>query len=146
MLKTVFAIADNFKILAKQRVIYINLFLVCFFLSYVCNIVNAQNTIIQGYIKNNQSKPIENASVYLLNAKDSSLVKTAITDSTGAFAFTPITPKSYLIKASSIGYKDSIVSISDSTLNKSDALSIILTKEIGNRLDNVVVTGKKNIV
>lgn len=50
-------------------------------------------------------KAIESASVTLLKAKDSSLVKAAVTDKYGAFVFEKVGDGAYLISINSLGYQ-----------------------------------------
>lgn len=55
-------------------------------------------------INNDQQSPIENATVELLKAKDSSLAKVAISDKSGLAEFENISFGSYIIKTSVINY------------------------------------------
>src|SRR4051812_5346398 len=59
---------------------------------------------IHGLITDPVSKPLYNASVVLLNATDSSLVKGNMTDNDGRYAFSNVTSGSYIISATFIGY------------------------------------------
>jgi len=56
-------------------------------------------------ILNNQQLPVENTTVELRKAKDSALVKVAVTDKTGLAEFENIRYGDYLIKASIVNYK-----------------------------------------
>lgn len=60
---------------------------------------------ITATILNNQQLPVENAMVELRKAKDSALVKVAVTDKTGLAEFENIRFGDYLIKASIVNYK-----------------------------------------
>ena len=60
--------------------------------------------IIKGNIKDEKKQAIEFANVYLLNTKDSSLVKGAITNENGDFEITNFSPGEYIIKCSQISF------------------------------------------
>ena len=65
-----------------------------------------QNTVnINGFIQENGTKaPLEYASASLLTLKDSTLVKGAITKTNGGFTFTNVTPGTYKLRLSFVGY------------------------------------------
>lgn len=60
---------------------------------------------ITGIILDENKKPADYVTVVLFKASDSSVVKTAFTDPTGAFGFMISTKGSYFYKASNMGYK-----------------------------------------
>ncbi len=62
------------------------------------------NTNINGTIRNGE-KDSEAASVSLLRARDSSLVKAEITDKAGKFEFQNVGAGEYLVAASSVGFQ-----------------------------------------
>jgi len=59
---------------------------------------------ITGVIFNEQHKPMEFATVGLLNAQDSSVVKGALSSDAGTYRFDRIAPGTYLIKSTVVGY------------------------------------------
>ncbi len=61
-----------------------------------------KNTTIEGAIIDMSSKPLAFASVSLLNATDSTLVKIAVTDDTGGYVFTGIPYGRFFISASAV--------------------------------------------
>ena len=65
---------------------------------------NAQGKI-SGQITDDKSKIVEFASVTLLKAKDSTLVKGALSDGSGSFDFEKIPLGEYLVNISQMGYK-----------------------------------------
>src|SRR5687768_5387834 len=71
---------------------------------------------ITGLVKDGGNKKIiDAASISLLKAKDSSLVKTSVTDKDGNFLFDNVKEGSYLVVASSIGHAkvySSVITIS----------------------------------
>jgi len=65
---------------------------------------------INGAIKDGgNQKIIDAATISLLKSKDSTLVKTALTDKDGKFLFDNIKDGSYLVAASSLGHSKVIV-------------------------------------
>ena len=59
---------------------------------------------VNGKLLNDQSTIVDYASVSLLKAKDSTIVKGTLTNDKGAYAFDNIKPGSYIIKATNVGY------------------------------------------
>lgn len=89
-------------------------------------------------------KAIESASVTLLKAKDSSLLKAAISDKNGDFIFENIAFGNYLITVNSIGYKryySTILSINQS--NPAISLGRLTLEPQTGSLGEVTVTSKK---
>ena len=70
------------------------------------SLTQAQTTVkISGSVKEEQNQlAIDGATVSLLMARDSSLVKVAVTDKKGNFEFEKIGEGNYLISAGSIGH------------------------------------------
>lgn len=67
----------------------------------------AQNTSsVKGTVADQVSKPVTAATIELLVAKDSSLNKAAISESNGNYSFEKIKSGDYLIKITSVNYKD----------------------------------------
>ena len=82
------------------------LLLACFF--YVQNTEAQTNKLIgsvSGFVLDAQQKPLDYATVTLLKAKDSTLVKGALTDDKGRYQFANVAAGSYLVSASVINYK-----------------------------------------
>ncbi len=61
---------------------------------------------VRGIIVDGDGKPLEGASVLLLNFKDSSLVKGSVTTKQGSYVFERIPANNYLIASSFTGFKD----------------------------------------
>ncbi|RYY38535.1 MAG: TonB-dependent receptor [Chitinophagaceae bacterium] len=59
---------------------------------------------VAGTVKEADGKPLPSATVSLLNAKDSSLAKLAITDNNGQYEFAGIKDGRYLISVTSVGF------------------------------------------
>src|SRR5689334_18766158 len=69
-------------------------------------IVNAQSKepAIQGKVYDGNNMSMNAASVSLLNAKDSSLLKLSISDSAGIYKFGEIPAGTYLLSATAVGF------------------------------------------
>src|SRR5688572_10928437 len=80
------------------------IFLTCVLLS---TLVFAQdkNGKISGIITDESQKPLQSASVSLLRAKDSALVKIAVTDKEGRYEFEKLVEGKYLLSVTSIGFQ-----------------------------------------
>ncbi len=91
-------------------------------------------------------KPEESVLVSLLKAKDSSLVKTAISDKNGSYSFQSIASGKYLLSANLIGYKKVFSPIIE--LNGSDKKSLPEFQLVPSSKDlaEVSVTSKKPLI
>jgi iron complex outermembrane receptor protein len=93
---------------------------------FFCAHVHAQQEgKISGFIKSQDNKAIEAATVTLMKAKDTSVVKIAVTDKTGLFEFEKIKNDNYLLKVDAIGYnkltgKPFAVNATKQTVNAGD--------------------------
>ncbi|HVX25082.1 MAG TPA: outer membrane beta-barrel protein [Parafilimonas sp.] len=106
--------------------------------------MSAQTGSLKIIIGNND-KPINNASVFLLNAKDSQIIKIQVSDTTGVALFSNISEGSYLIKANHIGYKDFISSKKITVQNETVSLNIQMDS-LANQLEDVTVQSHKQFI
>ena len=123
-----------------------NLLLVILALLY--SVANAQTRRgkISVTILNDQQSGIENATVELLKAKDSSLVKIAITDKNGLAEFQNVAFGNYVLKASVAGRVTQLSSpISLADQGQIVVPGITLQRD-GRQLGNVTVTAKKPFI
>jgi hypothetical protein len=76
---------------------------------------------IRGTVKKPNADPISGATVRLYNSSGTTLLATVSTDGSGAYAFSPVLPGIYQVKASATGYQDStqiaVVTDADVILN-----------------------------
>ncbi|MDP1844328.1 MAG: TonB-dependent receptor [Sediminibacterium sp.] len=121
----------------------------CFLLSLLAftNGISAQQNTDQltGKVISNQ-KPIENALVSLLKIKDSSLVKTAITDKNGDYTFSKIAEGSYLISANLVGFKKSYSPVLLVSGTTGQLIPTIQLEANDKELAEVTVSSKKPLV
>lgn len=101
---------------------------------------------ISGSIKDGgNQKIIDAASVSLLRAKDSSLVKVAITDATGNFSFDNVKPGEYLVLATSVGHSKTYSQ--PLTLGTTPAtVGVLQLVPVNKNMKEVVVTAKKPLI
>lgn len=112
-------------------------------------LVFSQNKIgkISGVITDESQKPLQSASVSLLRAKDSSLVKIAVTDKEGKYEFEKIIEGKFLLSVSSVGFQKRFgqsveITADNSTFN---AETIKLSAE-SKSMEGVTVTAKKPFI
>src|SRR5471030_641557 len=60
---------------------------------------------ISGSLLDEQGKPMDYATVSLLKAQDSTVVKGTLSNETGAYTFDHVNAGSYIIKATVVGYQ-----------------------------------------
>ncbi|HMI79848.1 MAG TPA: carboxypeptidase-like regulatory domain-containing protein [Ferruginibacter sp.] len=73
---------------------------------------------ISGNITNADKKPLESATIQLLKADNKALVKTAITDKAGNYAFEKIAEGKYIISINAVGFAKKISDAVDITAAK----------------------------
>lgn len=102
---------------------------------------------ITGQVTDNKSKIVEFATITLLQAKDSSLVKGALADANGTFEFEKIKFGSYLVAITQLGYQKFYTpKFSLSSENPSIKLSNLTLVEESKELNEVVVTARKPFI
>jgi outer membrane receptor protein involved in Fe transport len=111
------------------------------------NTASAQSTNqakIKGLLNDAQSKPVDYASVSLLNAKDSTTVIGTLSTEAGEYHFDNIKNGTYIVKATVVGYENA----SSQTFTVSDTSKIIRVpvlkmKTSSRNLNTVVITATK---
>jgi iron complex outermembrane receptor protein len=109
---------------------------------------SANSGKISGSIKDGgNQKIIDAASVSLLKAKDSALVKVAVTDKAGNFSFENINDGNYLVLATSIGHVKTYSSaITISATNSAATVGVLQLIPSDKALKEVVVSSKKPLI
>ncbi|MEO6328421.1 MAG: TonB-dependent receptor, partial [Ginsengibacter sp.] len=97
----------------------------------------AQATLVSGVIKNTDNKPLEGATVSLLKAKDSALIKIEVADKTGSYKFENISYGNYFIGAGAIGYEK----IQSTSFDISEAHPVFVADEIKLKAGTQVLSG-----
>ncbi|MEO6188814.1 MAG: TonB-dependent receptor [Ginsengibacter sp.] len=103
-------------------------------------------TQVSGKIIDQTKKPLSAATVLLLNAADSSLAKTAVTDDNGNFQMLAIRPGSYLLSATSIGH-DKNYSAKFSVIDGQEfTVSPLMLSQSSTSLATITVQAKKQMI
>ncbi len=98
-------------------------------------------------IVNDQQQPAENATVQLLKAKDSALVKVAITDKDGAADFDNISFGTYILKVSMVNFQNYFSAAFEVSTEKSIVqLQTIQLNKATKEMQEVVVSAKKPFI
>lgn len=110
---------------------------------YILQAANAQSKI-NGQVADVNGKPVPQANVLLLHAKDSALVKGMVTTASGSWSFNNTPAGTYIISSTYIGFKK-VYSSAFKISNKSDDIDagtlVLLAEE--KQLDKVTVTARK---
>jgi iron complex outermembrane receptor protein len=111
------------------------------------NTASAQSTNpakIKGMLSDAQSKPVDYASVSLLNAKDSTTVMGTLSTEAGEYSFDNIKNGTYIVKATEVGYQNASsqpFTVSDSS--KTILVNVLKMKTSNRNLNTVVITATK---
>ena len=123
--------------------------LLCFLWFILSVTVNAQTTHpgkLKVTISNEKDLPFENVTVELLKAKDSSLVKAALTDHNGVAEFEKIPVGPYLVRASMVNYGLQYAAIELNESNGDINSTKLSLSPQATQLGAVTVTGKKPFI
>ncbi|WP_448634380.1 carboxypeptidase-like regulatory domain-containing protein [Pedobacter panaciterrae] len=102
---------------------------------------------ISGQIRDTENKTFDLATVALLNAKDSVVLKSTFTESDGKFSFNQLKAGDYQIKVSAMGYtsyKSEVITLN--TAQPSFFIPNIKLIPSSNSLNQVNITGKKSFI
>ena len=115
------------------------------FILSLLSFISSVGQSIKGTVQNTKNQVIPFASISLLSSKDSSLVKTNVTNEAGEFVFLSVKRGSYFVNVSSIGWqktdgKPFVVADSEITL---PAMQL---KEATETLNEVKIVAKKPLV
>ncbi|MEO7766873.1 MAG: outer membrane beta-barrel protein, partial [Ferruginibacter sp.] len=116
-----------------------------FFLLLVSLFAAKSNGQVSGYTKDEQGTPIKGATISLLAAKDSAIIKLAVSKENGAYSFSNIKEGRYLLKASYVEYQPAFSPRFDLGATAVDAPDFKLTK-LPNNLKGVTVTAQKPMI
>lgn len=98
--------------------------------------------MVQGTVQDESQKTFESASASLLRAKDSSLVKTAVTDKSGKFQFENIAHGRYLVSITAVGFSPVSSPVFDVS-NSPVLLNPLVLQKHSDELKAVAITSKK---
>lgn len=101
---------------------------------------------VKGNLQTGEGKPADFATVSLLNAKDSSIVKGALSNEAGAYAFNNIKQGLYLVKATSVGYDKAVSAPFQVTGNGAVTVPVLKLQSAAKALQAVTVTAVKPLI
>ncbi|HEK20665.1 MULTISPECIES: outer membrane beta-barrel family protein [unclassified Mucilaginibacter] len=114
--------------------------------------LNAQTTsppraTITGTFVNDQTKPVDYATVTLLRAKDSTVVKGTLTNDAGRYVFDKITEGKYIIKGTSVGYQPAFTTAFDVANGQTNVTAPVLNMTSASRsLQGVNIVASKPLI
>ncbi|HVG14787.1 MAG TPA: carboxypeptidase-like regulatory domain-containing protein, partial [Chitinophagaceae bacterium] len=101
---------------------------------------------INGTVKDPQGKGVSNATVSLLNSKDSSVAKLALTKADGIFSIGGIKAGKYLLTTSHVGFNKTFSSLFDFDGATDVTVPVLQLEKSTGDMKGVTVTAKKPIV
>jgi hypothetical protein len=102
----------------------------------------AQKFIVTGQVLDTLKQGVPSATVMLLQAKDSSLVNFAATDTRGVFEMRNVNKGSYQVKVTFVGMTPIVRSITTGTESTIDVGRLML-EPLNKQLDDLVIVGEK---
>ena len=107
----------------------------------------APSAKISGEVGDDGHKPVEAATISLLNAKDSSRVRQTVSDKSGRYAFDKVADGKYLVSASSVGHTTSYSRAFELSGSQSSiTLGAIVLQASSKNLQAIAVVGKKPFI
>jgi len=108
---------------------------------------DGQTANVSGSLLDEQGKPMTYATAILLNAKDSTIVKSTLSNESGVYAFEHIKTGSYIIKASTVGYEKALTQPFNLTPNSPNVvLPELKMQPATHSLNAVSVTAAKPLI
>jgi iron complex outermembrane receptor protein len=102
---------------------------------------------INGTVIDGSAKTIESATITLLKAKDSSVIKLSVADRTGKFAFEAIPEGKYLVSITAVGHQKGFSEPFEiSPTNSSITLKTIELVPLAKSIEGVTVVAKKPLI
>ncbi|MCR8557831.1 TonB-dependent receptor family protein [Mucilaginibacter sp. BJC16-A38] len=102
---------------------------------------------VSGSLIDDKGKPMDYATVSLLNVKDSTVIKGTLSNDNGVYVFDHITPGTYIVKATNVGYEKTLskpFTVSDASSDIT--LPAIKMQQASHTLGTVTVTASKPLV
>jgi outer membrane receptor protein involved in Fe transport len=102
---------------------------------------------VSGSLLNEQGKPMDYATVSLIKAADSTLVKGALSNDNGVYTFDHITAGKYLVRATVVGYQKAVSTPFTVTENATTVTAPALNMRTGStELKGVTITATKPLI
>ncbi|MES2882954.1 MAG: TonB-dependent receptor, partial [Bacteroidota bacterium] len=117
-----------------------------FFLLLVIGSITANAQDVSGTAKNAEGAGLAGATISIIKAKDSSVIKFGVSKENGSYSFTTVPAGEYRISASHVGYAPVITPAFTVGSANVTAPDVQLAKTSGGNLQGVVVTATKPMV
>lgn len=125
----------------RKNILFVSLMLIL-----ISSLKAQTESKIQGMVKDDAEKPVPAATVSLLKAADSSLVKIAVSEANGNFEFNNIKEGNYLLSVTSVGYETAHTQtflINTEALTKLPGVKLTSSS---NNMKGIVVEARKPLV
>ncbi|MET3501084.1 hypothetical protein ABIC45_002696 [Mucilaginibacter rubeus] len=134
-----------------MKTIIHNIFYTLLFVAISCSVSFAQQappaTKVSGALVNEQGKPLDYATVSLLRASDSTVVKGALSNDAGVYVFDNIKAGNYIIKATVVGYQKAVSKSFTVPANTPHVTAPALNLHTGStELKGVTITATKPLI
>lgn len=117
--------------------------LALFFTFFCCSTVTRSQSKLQGSVTNGRNEPLNEATVLLLDSKDSTLIKGLLTHNGGWYAFDKIAAGKYIVSASFSGYKQVYSPVIHVEENQNKTVGALTLSEKIASLEAVTIATKK---
>jgi len=102
---------------------------------------------INGTVIDGSAKTIESATITLLSAKDSSVVKMSVADKTGKYAFEAVYEGRYMVSITAVGHQKGLSEIIEiNSVNASVTVKTIELAPLAKSISGVTVVAKKPLI
>ena len=101
---------------------------------------------INGSIKDDQGKGVNNATVSLLQAKDSSVLKLAVTKADGQYSFDQLKAGKYLVTTTHVGFAPAYSVVFDFNGSNSVTVPALSLEKVSKNIAGVTVNSKRPII
>ena len=114
--------------------------------AYFCSYAQTGYSSVKGTVSTEDNQPAIAATVILLKFADSAIVKSAITNQAGQFAFDHIKPGSYRVLIHKIDYQRVYTGSYQLMADKTTDIGPIILQPINNQLKEVTITDKRDYI
>jgi iron complex outermembrane recepter protein len=128
-------------IMRKIAILTINLALI-----FSGNLFAQSSSSIKGSVKDASGKPLQSVTVSLLQAKDSALIKTDVTDKEGAFEITTSKEGTFLLGYSSVGFEQQYSAVFEKKNTEAVNVQPVMLAQGTGKLKEVTIVARKPMI
>lgn len=126
----------------KHLLLLLSVFLTCVGFAQTVSLT----TRVTVTVLNEANTPLEGATAELLRSKDSSIVKTALTDAAGAAEFEKVAPGKYSVRITMVNYSSNLSKVFEVATDAVTLPAITMALKPADQLQEVTVTAKKPFI